>query len=103
MTYIVKVSSPNNCFAYDTINITVFKTAPDIFVPTVFSPNGDGKNDRLIPVPVGLKGYDFFEIYNRWGQRMFRTTQIGVGWDGYFRGILQDVDTYVWQVQGTDL
>jgi gliding motility-associated-like protein len=102
MTYIVKVSNPNNCFAYDTINITVFKTAPDIFVPTVFSPNGDGKNDRLIPVPVGLKGYDFFEIYNRWGQRMFRTTQIGVGWDGYFRGVLQDVDTYVWQVQGTD-
>jgi gliding motility-associated-like protein len=101
-TYTVLVSDTNGCFAVDTINIIVFKTAPDIFVPTAFSPNGDGRNDRLIPIPVGLKGYDFFEIYNRWGQRLFRTTQINVGWDGYFRGVLQDVDTFVWQVQGTD-
>lgn len=101
-TYIVKVSSVNGCFAYDTINVTVFKTAPDIFVPTAFTPNGDGLNDVLVPVPVGLKGYDFFEIYSRWGERVFSTTQIGKGWDGNLRGRPQDSDTFVWMVQGTD-
>jgi gliding motility-associated-like protein len=101
-TFAVIVSDDNGCLAVDTIKIVVFKSAPDIFVPTIFTPNNDGKNDRLIPIPVGLKAYDYFEIYNRWGQRMYRTSQVGVGWDGYFRGVLQDSDTYVWQVQGTD-
>lgn len=101
-TYVVRVSSDNGCFAYDTINVTVFKTAPDIFVPTAFTPNGDGRNDLLIPVPVGLKGYDFFEVYNRWGQRVFSTTQIGKGWDGTISNRPQDTDTFVWMVQGTD-
>ncbi|MBL7728121.1 MAG: gliding motility-associated C-terminal domain-containing protein, partial [Dinghuibacter sp.] len=101
-TYIVRVFSDNGCFAYDTINITVFKTAPDIFVPTAFTPNGDGVNDILLPVPVGLKGYDFFEVYNRWGLRVFSTTQIGKGWDGTIRNRPQDSDTFVWVVQGTD-
>ncbi len=101
-TFAVTVSDDNGCLAVDSVSIVVFKSAPDIFVPTIFTPNRDGKNDKLIPVPVGLKAYDYFEIYNRWGQRMYRTTQVGVGWDGYFRGVLQDNDTYVWQVQGTD-
>lgn len=101
-TYVVRVSSDNDCFAFDTINITVFKTAPDIFVPTAFSPNNDGLNDVLVPVPVGLKDYDFFEIYSRWGQRVFSTTQIGKGWDGTINGRPQDSDTFVWLVQGTD-
>lgn len=101
-TYVVRVSSDNDCFAFDTINITVFKTAPDIFVPTAFTPNNDGLNDVLVPVPVGLKGYDFFEIYSRWGQRVFTTTQIGKGWDGNINGRPQDSDTFVWIVQGTD-
>jgi gliding motility-associated-like protein len=101
-TYVVRVSSDNGCFAYDTINVTVFKTAPDIFVPTAFTPNGDGVNDILVPVPVGLKGYDFFEVYSRWGQRVFTTTQIGKGWNGSINGRPQDSDTFVWIVQGTD-
>lgn len=101
-TYVVKVSTANGCFDYDTLNVRVFKTAPDIFVPTAFSPNGDGTNDVLVPVPVGLEGYDFFEVYSRWGQRVFSTTEIGKGWDGNLNGRPQDSDTYVWIVQGTD-
>ncbi len=100
--YAVRVADVNGCFAIDTINITVFTTAPDIFVPTVFTPNNDGTNDVLIPIPVGLRQYDFFEVYNRWGQRMYRTTQVGVGWNGVYRNVPQGTETFVWQVQGTD-
>jgi gliding motility-associated-like protein len=101
-SYQLRAFTNEGCFDTDSINITVFKTAPDIFVPTAFSPNGDGLNDILLPIPVGLKGYDFFEVYNRWGVRMFSTTQIGRGWDGKYRNVPQDSDTFVWVVQGTD-
>ncbi len=101
-TYAVRVSDVNGCFAIDSIKITVFQTAPDIFVPTAFSPNNDGTNDKLLPVAVGLKSFDFFEVYNRWGQRVFRTTQLKVGWDGTYRGVPQNNQAFVWQVQGTD-
>jgi gliding motility-associated-like protein len=101
-TYVVKVSDVNGCFAIDSINIVVFKTAPDIFVPTAFTPNNDGTNDKLTPVAVGLKSFDFFEVYNRWGQRVFRTTQLKTGWNGLYRGVQQTNQTFVWQVQGTD-
>jgi gliding motility-associated-like protein len=100
--YVVKVSNATGCFATDTIKITVFQTEPDIFVPTAFSPNADGRNDKLIPVPVGLKSYDYFEVYNRWGNRMYYTTQLKQGWDGTYKGLPQITDTYVWQVRGTD-
>ena len=101
-TYILRVADSLGCFALDTINITVFQTAPDIFVPTIFTPNNDNKNDILIPVPVGMKSIDFFEVYNRWGQLVFRTTQIGMGWNGNFLGTPQGIATFVWKVQGTD-
>lgn len=100
--YVVRASTNEGCFDTAGVNIVVFKTAPDIFVPTAFSPNADGLNDVLLPVAVGLKGYDFFEVYNRWGVRMFSTTQIGRGWDGTYRNTPQDSDTFVWVVQGTD-
>ncbi len=101
-TYVVRVSSVQGCFAYDTIKITVFQTEPSIFVPTAFTPNADGVNDILVPIPVGLKSYDYFEVYNRWGNKMYFTTQIKKGWDGNYKGVPQITDTYVWQVRGTD-
>jgi gliding motility-associated-like protein len=101
-TYIVTVSSPEGCSARDTINIKVFNTAPDIFVPTAFTPNNDRLNDQLIPIPVGVTSIDFFRVYNRYGELVFSTTQIGKGWDGRIRGRDQNTSTFTWYVQGTD-
>lgn len=101
-TYIVTVATPEGCSARDTINIKVFNTAPDIFVPTAFTPNNDGTNDQLIPIPVGVTGIDFFRVYNRYGELVFSTTQIGKGWDGRIKGRDQNTSTFTWYVQGTD-
>jgi gliding motility-associated-like protein len=102
IVYAVKVSSAEGCFAIDSIRVRVFKTAPDIFVPTAFTPNGDNLNDFLVPIPVGISSYDYFKVYNRWGQLVFSTQTVGKGWDGKISGRDQGTDTFVWYVRGTD-
>ncbi len=99
-TYILRAYTQEGCFAFDTINIKVFKTAPDIFVPNAFSPTG--RNRVLRPIPVGISKIDYFRVFNRWGQLVFETTQSGKGWDGTIAGRLQDNGTYVWMVRGVD-
>jgi len=101
-TYYLRVSSTEGCAAVDTINIHVFQTNPDIFVPTAFTPNNDKLNDFLIPLPVGIEQFDFFKVYNRFGQLIFSTTEVGKGWDGKIDGKEQSTGTFVWYVQGTD-
>lgn len=98
--YIMKAYTTEGCYDLDTINIKVFKTRPDIFVPNAFSPTG---NNRLLrPIPVGIQQLDFFRVYNRWGQLVFQTNRSGDGWDGTLNGRLLDSGTYVWMVQGRD-
>lgn len=101
-TYSVRVSTPEGCFAYDTVNVKVFFTDPDIFVPTAFTPNNDGKNDKLKPIPVGVQSMEYFRVYNRYGQLVFSTSTIGEGWDGRINGKDQVNSSYAWYVQGTD-
>ncbi|MBL0136531.1 MAG: gliding motility-associated C-terminal domain-containing protein [Chitinophagaceae bacterium] len=98
--YIVKVYNELGCSAFDTIAIKVFKTLPDIFVPNAFSPNG--KNRVLRPIPVGISKFDYFRVYNRWGQLVYQTTSSGAGWDGAIAGKPQDSGTFIWMVQGVD-
>lgn len=102
ITYIVKVSNDQGCFSYDTIKVNVFKIDPDLLVPTAFSPDGDGLNDIFRPIAVGMKSLDAFRVYNRWGQLVFATTQVGEGWDGRFGGQPQSTGTYVWYAEGTN-
>jgi gliding motility-associated-like protein len=101
-SYVVRVSSPEGCFALDTVSVKVFNTNPDIFVPTAFTPNNDKKNDVLRPIPVGISKLDYFRIYNRYGELVFSTTEIGKGWDGRHKGNSPGTTTYAWYVQGTD-
>lgn len=68
----------------------------DIYIPTAFTPNRDGKNDILRPVVRGSLIYYEFSIYNRWGQKIFETTDYKRGWDGKVKGIDTNTDTFVW-------
>jgi gliding motility-associated-like protein len=101
--YIVKVSNNAGCFDYDSIRVKVFKVEPGLYVPTAFTPNGDGKNDVFRPIALGMKSIDIFQVYNRWGQMLYSGTDMnGGGWDGRFAGKAQDPATYVWYAEGTD-
>ena len=98
--YVLTVTSNLGCSDRDTVLIRVFQSAPDIFVPSAFTPNGDGLNDRLTPIPVGIKEIQFFRVYNRWGQLVFSSSGIGRGWDGRFNGKAQLLQTLAWHVRG---
>jgi gliding motility-associated-like protein len=99
--YTVRVSI-GVCYADDQVKVRVYKSAPDILVPTGFTPNGDGKNDLSMPVLLGITKLKYFSIYNRWGQLLFTTTEENKGWDGTFGGVPQASGTYVYQTSGVD-
>ncbi|MFM6969266.1 MAG: PKD domain-containing protein [Sediminibacterium sp.] len=62
-------------------------------VPNAFSPNGDRVNDRVFVRGFGISKVSF-QIFNRWGELVFATTDINAGWDGYYKGKLQAQDVY---------
>lgn len=100
-TYIVTASTPQGCSSKDTINIKVFK-GPAIYVPSAFTPNGDGRNDRFRIIAIGMKEVNYFRIYNRYGQMVFATSQATQGWDGTFNGKPAPIGSYVWMARGID-
>ena len=100
-TYYLTVTTPEGCEAKDTINITVFKGS-NIYVPSGFTPNLDGRNELLAPYYAGIKSLDFFRVYNRWGEMVFATSDMSKGWDGKLRGVDQPSGTYVWMLRAMD-
>lgn len=67
-----------------------------IFVPNVFTPNYDGRNDLFRPIIGGLPISLHFTVYNRWGEKVFETFQLHEGWNGIYHGNNSPVGTYVW-------
>lgn len=102
ITYRVKVGTPEGCSATDDIKVIVFKSNPDIFVPSAFTPNGDGKNDVIRPKVVGVKQYNYFRIFNREGKMLYSTSTLEQGWDGKYSGQLQPPGAYVYMAQAID-
>ena len=100
--YTVKATTKEGCVGTDNILVKILKMAPDILVPSGFTPNNDGLNDILKPVLIGIVKFDYFNIYNRWGQMIFSTSQTEKGWDGTINGSGQNSGTYVYMTQGTD-
>ena len=100
-TYLVTARTADGCEASDDIKITAFVKA-DLYVPTAFTPNGDGKNDQAVVIPVGIRELQFFRIYNRWGELVFMTQDAVRGWNGVFKGQPQDSNVFVWEAKGVD-
>jgi gliding motility-associated-like protein len=101
ITYNVTASTDAGCTATGSITIKTFKVS-DIFVPAAFSPNGDGHNDVLKAIPMGIREFKYFAVFSRWGQRIFYTSDPSAGWDGIINGTIQEAGTYVWMTGGID-
>jgi gliding motility-associated-like protein len=101
MRYVLTVTTAEGCTDVDEINVTVFKGSA-VYVPTGFTPNGDGLNDLLRPYCVGIQKLDYFSVYNRWGELVFNTKSIGAGWNGSINGTRQSTGLYIWRVRAVD-
>jgi gliding motility-associated-like protein len=101
ISYLLTVITAEGCIDTDEIRLTVFKGS-DIFIPTGFTPNNDGLNDGLLPFYKGIKTLNNFNIYNRWGQLIFSTSDQGRAWDGTLNGVKQGSGVYVWRIKGVD-
>lgn len=99
ITYTLRAQNANGCIGIDDIKITVFE-GPEIYVPNTFTPNDDSKNDILRTIPIGLKEFKYFTIFNSYGQQIFSTENPSIGWDGNFKGAKQGIGTYVWIAEG---
>jgi gliding motility-associated-like protein len=100
-TYRITATTREGCTATDDITIKVF-IKPDLYVPNAFTPNGDGQNDKLRVIPVGIKELHFFTVYSRWGELVFTTKNLSEGWDGMFKGKKQDSGGFVWVAEAVD-
>ncbi len=98
-TYQVTASTIAGCKGIGYVRVQVYK-GPDIYMPTGFTPNNDGKNDLFRPFTVGITKLNYFKVFNRWGQELYSTTTLGAGWDGRLGGVQQASGVYVWMVEG---
>lgn len=73
------------------------------YVPNTFIPDGDGINDVFFPKGVNINEANYqLRIFNRWGSLIFESLSKDIGWDGTYRGIPVQIDTYVWVIQYRD-
>ena len=79
---------------YSNENSTIQENTTNILVPTAFSPNNDGINDEFKLANVKNEELLDFRVFNRWGTILFSTKDIHKGWDGHYKGNLQDIGTY---------
>ena len=68
-----------------------------LYIPSGFTPNGDGKNEVFMAKGNDVKSFEMY-IYDRWGQQLFHSTDINIGWDGSVKGSIAQEDTYVYMI-----
>ncbi|MFT4741337.1 MAG: gliding motility-associated-like protein [Marivirga sp.] len=91
----------NNCTQSDTIDIIPCK-ANQLFVPNAFSPNGDKLNDLFVPVGIENSRYYHIQIFNRWGEKIFESSNSQNHWDGRFMDSNSQTGVYLFLIDLVD-
>lgn len=99
--YYIQITDPHTCITVDTMQLLVLKKR-GYYLPTAFTPNGDGLNDVARPYLVGMKQLKSFSIFNRWGALLFYSNKEGEGWNGKYKGVDQNTGVYVWILEFID-
>lgn len=100
IVYFLTGTDQYGCRGTDSINILLYRLSPDMYVPTAFTPNGDGLNDVIRPILIGMRSLSYFKVFNRFGELVFYTTEKEKGWNGIYKGKPQDSATFVWMAEG---
>lgn len=95
-TYSVTVSN-GACSDTASAFVEILDEESSLFIPNVFTPNGDGTNEIFT---VGATGVNNFQgmIFNRWGELLYTWNDVAGGWDGYYKGQVVSEGTYVYTI-----
>ena len=101
IVYYLQSSDNNGCQGEDSLVVTVKLLCGEFFVPTIFSPNGTGPSEnntlKVFGKNVCVKDFGFM-IYDRWGQKVFESTNINKEWDGFYKGRPAQEGNYVFDL-----
>jgi gliding motility-associated-like protein len=100
--YTITLRTATGCTTVDTQLVKTHKKI-EIYVPTGFTVNGDGINDRLRPVLIGFSKVNYFRIYNRWGKLLYGQSSDLPGWDGKINNKPAETQTVVWMIEAVDV
>jgi gliding motility-associated-like protein len=103
-TYYLQQTDFMGDISFDSVTVTVIadcdSTSDDIYIPNIFSPNGDLNNDVLYVRSHNIKTMDL-NIYNRWGEKIFESKDINKGWDGTYKNSKCNEGVFVWYLNAT--
>jgi gliding motility-associated-like protein len=99
--YWVTVTDANGCTGSDSIEVFAKDCFQGLYFPNAFTPNGDSKNDVFRPKIYGIPAMYMLEIFNRYGELVFYTSDPIKGWDGMYKGMPAVSGNYVWQCRYT--
>lgn len=97
--FTLTVTAPNGCVAMDSVLVTV---VPTVKIPNGFTPNSDGRNDVWVIDFIELFPDCEVEVYNRWGEQLFRSVGYTQPWDGKYRDGFVPVGTYYYVIELND-
>ncbi len=111
-TYPVRLSTINQFGCTDTLELPIVIEpfyrfdAPNAFIPNPYGGNGGAYDPNSLSNEVFHPLSEYVEefrmvVYNRWGEMVFESNDINIGWDGYYRGELSAQDVYVWKIDIT--
>jgi gliding motility-associated-like protein len=98
-TYILELTDANGCKVSDEVTVFVNGT---LYVPNTFTPDGDGVNDGFFAFATEIAEFRLL-VFNRWGEEIYASTQLGQPWDGTYGGVQSPIDTYVWRIDLKEL
>jgi gliding motility-associated-like protein len=99
--YAVTVTNQHGCEGSDTVRLGI-SCLPEVYVPTGFTPNGDGLNDEFQVVYDHITDFRL-SLFDRWGTTIFETTDLAEGWDGTFGGREMPIGSYVYAITYRDI
>ncbi len=97
--YCVTVTSVDGCIDSACVDIEIFCNY--FYIPNAFTPNNNGLNEKFRPKVIGVHDYHFL-IFDRWGEKIFETSDITEGWNGSYQGTECELGVYVYKIVFTE-
>jgi gliding motility-associated-like protein len=103
-SYPITLVVTNNYGCTDTVIADIYiAEVKTLYIPNAFTPNNDGKNEAFMPRGIIGTNTDFeMIIFNRWGEKLFVSTDLNNGWDGTHKNENVPVDVYIYKVTVAD-